>query len=116
MFIDKFKFYDKKRYCGGIYELEMLELIIDEFGKPYGLLTVLDEYSEYFKLYLTKRDIGILKNLEPEEALNRVYHMILQGKIHKQLLAHARGKYWEKDLPNEKDLAAMAKFRRLNNY
>lgn len=35
--MNNFKFYAEKRYYDGIYELETLELIIDEYGRPYGL-------------------------------------------------------------------------------
>ena len=111
--LDNFQFYIEKRYYDGIYELEALELIIDEDSRPYGLLTVLYEYSEQFKVYITKSDINILKDLEPEKALNLLYRWILQGKVHKQKLAHKRGKFWEHDLPNQKDLAVMAKFREM---
>lgn len=110
--LDNFQFYVEKRYYDGIYELEALELIIDENSRPYGLLTILDEYSEHFKVYITKSDINILKDLEPEKALNLLYKWILQGKVYKRKLAHKRGKFWEHDLPNQKDLAVMAKFRK----
>lgn len=111
--LDNFRFYVEKRYSDGFYDLEVLELIVDENGRPYGLLTILDEYSEHFKVYVSKRDINILKDLEPEKALDTLYRWILQGKVHKQKLAHKKGKFWEDDLPNQKDLAVMAKFRKV---
>lgn len=107
------KLYIEKAYSNGFYELEVLELVIDAEGRPYGLITIHDEYSEQNMIYLSKRDIHLLKDLKPEQALNLVYRWIKEGKVHSRKLAHKRGRYWENDLPKDSDLAVMAKYRKL---
>lgn len=114
--LDNFKFYVKKTYSDGFYNLEVLELIIDEYNRPYGLLTVLDEYSEHFKCYVSKRDIDVLKDLEPEKALDLLYKLILERKVYKQKLAHKdRGQEkeqpWVKDYPSKEDSAMVTKWK-----
>ena len=113
--LDNFKFYVKKTYSDGFYNLEVLELIIDEYDRPYGLLTVLDEYSEHFKIYVSFRDIDILANLEPEKALDLLYKWVIEHKVYKQKLFHKRGheidQPWVKDYPSKKDSAMITKWK-----
>ncbi len=63
------------------------------------VLTDWGEYSTMWFVYLTKRDIQIIKTMPDEQAILYVINLMRKNKVKSKKVAHKTGRYWEDDLP-----------------
>lgn len=63
------------------------------------VLTDWGEYSTMQFIYLTKRDIQIIKDKPDEQAILYVLNLMRKNKVKSRKIAHKTGRYWEDDLP-----------------
>lgn len=89
----KFTKYYSNSVCEQILDVEVTKT------STSCVLTDWEEYSIMWFVYLTKRDIQIVRDQPDEQAILFVLNLMKKHKVKYTKIAHKTGRYWEDDLP-----------------